>query len=157
MQCLNSFRRFHAKSWTERRRLVEAALLLTLMRAAVFLFSFQRIASWLRLVQRSGPSPTRPINDDVAAEIGRSVVTAAARIPWSTCLTQTLATAAMLRRRSIPSTLYLGIAKDKNGICAHAWIRCGDVILTGAKGHERFAIISSFTVSEYGLMDAASR
>ena len=54
----------------------------------------------------------------------------------------------MLSRRGINATLYLGVAKNENGpeaMDAHAWLRCGGVILTGAGGVERFSAISSFS------------
>jgi hypothetical protein len=54
----------------------------------------------------------------------------------------------MLRRRRLPGTLYLGVAKpaanDVRKIDAHAWVRCGPDLLTGAAGHERFAVVASF-------------
>ena len=51
----------------------------------------------------------------------------------------------MLRRRQIQSTLYLGLAKDASqSLQAHAWLRCGEDIITGKAGHERFSVISSF-------------
>jgi len=54
----------------------------------------------------------------------------------------------MLSRRGISATLYLGVARDENdpgAMAAHAWLRCGEVILTGAGGVERFSAISSFS------------
>jgi hypothetical protein len=49
----------------------------------------------------------------------------------------------MLRRRSIPSTLYLGI-NPAEGYDAHAWVRAGALIVTGGPRQDRFAIVSSF-------------
>lgn len=43
----------------------------------------------------------------------------------------------MLKRRKIPSTLYLGITRDvekENSLKAYAWLRSGIHILTGNKG-----------------------
>lgn len=53
----------------------------------------------------------------------------------------------MLKRRKIPSTLYLGLAKDekkKDKLRAHAWLRCGSVILAGEREIDRFVVISTF-------------
>jgi hypothetical protein len=53
----------------------------------------------------------------------------------------------MLKRRRIAATLYLGVAKkesDPEGLAAHAWLRCGDVILTGAAGHLHFTVVAAF-------------
>jgi len=43
----------------------------------------------------------------------------------------------MLRRRGLSSTLVLGVAKDREKMEAHAWLVCGDQILTGGIEHER--------------------
>jgi hypothetical protein len=53
----------------------------------------------------------------------------------------------MLKRRRIAATLYLGVAKKKDQpeqLAAHAWLRCGDAILTGAAGHRQFAVVAVF-------------
>lgn len=63
----------------------------------------------------------------------------------SKCLAQAITAKYMLRRRSIKTTLYLGVATNqKQEIVAHAWLRSGEKIVTGARGKENFVIISSF-------------
>ena len=62
----------------------------------------------------------------------------------STCLTRALACRLMLARRGEPSVVRLGVAKDGDAFAAHAWLESGAEILTGADGHERFAVIASF-------------
>jgi hypothetical protein len=57
---------------------------------------------------------------------------------------QAIAAKLMLKRRGIPSTLHLGVAKEDNRFMAHAWLRSGSIILTGGAGRERFTIISTF-------------
>jgi hypothetical protein len=49
----------------------------------------------------------------------------------------------MLRRRGIHSTLYLGVDRA-TGFDAHAWVRVGRVIVTGAPEHRRFSVVSTF-------------
>ena len=48
----------------------------------------------------------------------------------------------MLRRRGIPSTLYLGMTRDP--VAAHAWLRVGDTNVTGGRDVERYAVVASF-------------
>jgi hypothetical protein len=80
--------------------------------------------------------------------IGRAVRSAAANTPWkSVCLPQAVAGQWMLKRRRIAATLYLGVAKkdaDPEQLAAHAWLRCGDAILTGTAGHRQFTVVASF-------------
>jgi hypothetical protein len=145
MQLASNLRKLRVHSWSERWLLLEAVACLALGRAAILLLSFQRIAGWLGLAQGDPILEFEPGMAKLAANIGWAVRAVAARTHGSaTCLVQTLAGAAMLRRRGIPCALSLGIARNVNGITAHAWLGCGNVILTGAAGHERFTMISSF-------------
>ena len=52
----------------------------------------------------------------------------------------------ILDRRGIPSTLYLGLAKDEEcGLKAHAWLRTGPMIVTGAEVRQDYHVINSFS------------
>ena len=62
------------------------------------------------------------------------------------CLPQAMAGRWMLQRRGYSSTLYLGVTRcPKEGLRAHAWLRCGDLILTGEEGREEFTVVARFT------------
>jgi hypothetical protein len=66
---------------------------------------------------------------------------------------QALAAAALLRRRGTGATLYLGVAKTAGapeGLSAHAWLRCGELVLTGAAERTLFTTIASFVLTERG-------
>ena len=71
---------------------------------------------------------------------------AARRSPLgSSCLTRAIAGKAMLKRRGIASTLYLGVdTGGATGLSAHAWLRCGTFLVTGAGGREQFATVATF-------------
>ena len=59
--------------------------------------------------------------------------------------------AALLRRRRIPSTLYLGVAKSAEppqDLTAHAWVRCGEHPITGGDGQRRFTVLSTFAAHD---------
>ena len=59
---------------------------------------------------------------------------AAARVPWrSDCLLQAMAADRWLRRRGMQPEFFVGVTKDAGGqLEAHAWLRCGDAMVTGA-------------------------
>ena len=83
---------------------------------------------------------------------GGSIAAAARFTPWqSRCLIQVLAAQRLLAKRKIPGQFHLGVQRDSGsivdptGFSAHAWLQCGDVIVTGAAGHERFTVVSSFS------------
>ena len=61
------------------------------------------------------------------------------------CLVQAIAGKAMLRLRRICSTVYLGVAKDEQDkLIAHAWVRVGDIHVTGGGGRKKYNVISTF-------------
>ena len=83
----------------------------------------------------------------MAGDIGRAVEIAAARLPgtWS-CLAQAVAGKIMLRRRGIASTVYLGVSTaNRDKLRAHAWLRAGDVLVTGEEGINEFHMLTSFS------------
>lgn len=147
----SDLRKLRARSWRERALLLEALLSIGLARVAIRALPFRRVAAMFHLEQgeSTGSLPLELV--DRAARVGWAVRTASIRVPrQSTCLTQGLAGMAMLRRRDIPGTLTLGVAKGRTQsepIEAHAWLRCGDTILTGGSGHVTFTVISSFRMA----------
>ena len=96
------------------------------------------------------PEVRREGEDELADEVSSTVRTASRRLPWQCkCLVQAMAAKWMLQRRGARTTLYLGLAKDEEQeLCAHAWLRSGDAILTGARGHKRFTVVSTFAETE---------
>jgi hypothetical protein len=147
---LLQLRKLRARSRPERWLLIRATVALGLMRAAVGLLPFRTVARMVGLREGSaGPIPGEP--GERGAQIGWAVRAAAAHTPWqSSCLTQALAAAALLRRSGIDGTLHLGVAKDASaptGVIAHAWLLCGRLALTGGAERSRYAEIASFTLA----------
>jgi Transglutaminase-like superfamily len=114
---------------------------LAIARAAVVALPFRTIAPRLGIARAE--SPATGVADPGSGRVGRAVAAAAWRTPWrSACLEQAIAAQAMLRRRGIESTLYLGVAKDP--VVAHAWLRVGAVNVTGGEDVDRYAVVASF-------------
>lgn len=62
------------------------------------------------------------------------------------CLVNAIAGKAMLKLRRIPSIVYLGVAKNGEGsLDAHAWLKAGKHLVTGAAGMERFKSLAAFS------------
>jgi transglutaminase superfamily protein len=140
--------RLRSLTWHEWGLLIEALVHLGIARAAVLSRPFNRIAPSLgEHMATADPAITEPQRAH-AHQIGWIVRAVARRTPWdSNCLAQAIAAKRMLQRRGIPSTLYLGVTKgieEPKQLEAHAWLQCGDIILTGRHGHERFKVISTF-------------
>jgi hypothetical protein len=126
--------------------LVEAALALATARVAIMIFPFRRIAPGLA---KATPQQMTARDPELAQHVrltAWAIQAAERRLPWkSSCLVQAIAGKWMLRRRHVPSALYLGVDKGaEKSLEAHAWLRAGGVILTGGPGHQRFSVIATF-------------
>lgn len=66
----------------------------------------------------------------------RTIVEAVCRhTPWeSKCLVRALVAKRMLNRRGYGCTLYMGVRQTGGEMDAHAWLRCGDMYVTGGNG-----------------------
>jgi hypothetical protein len=77
----------------------------------------------------------------------KTIVSAVCRhTPWeSKCLVEAVVCKKLLQKRGIETTLYLGILMDGNkGLKAHAWLKLGDTILTGVRGHKKYRVVNFY-------------
>ena len=129
--------------------LLEAFLLLGVARLGVLILPFRWLAKSLggHMQQTDAQLPSADLQ--LARMVGAAVQSAANYTPWeSVCLPQAVAAKWMIKRRRIAGTLYLGVMKDETSpekLAAHAWLRCGHIILTGAKGHRQYTVVSTFS------------
>lgn len=84
----------------------------------------------------------KPQDLNVIREVRYVVVGICERTPWeSKCLVQALTAKKLLNGKGLPCTLYMGVGKDEEGqMIAHAWLRCGNVFVTGGNGGVRYAV-----------------
>ncbi len=82
-----------------------------------------------------------------ARSIRNIVLLVCKHTPWeSKCLVQALLVQHFLQRKGIATTLYLGVNKDKQDyLMAHAWIRCGEMIVTGQNEKDHFIEVAKFS------------
>lgn len=68
-------------------------------------------------------------------------------LPWTTkCFARAITAKRILQHKQIPSTIYLGVAKEgSNKMIAHAWLRCGNIIVTGKEEMKKFTPIIYFS------------
>lgn len=144
----STMRKFAALGWRERAVLVEAGVLLAGARLAVVALPFKTLAP--RLGTRTEPATAMPDVDPARLRaVTWAIGTVSARTPWrSMCLEQAIAAKAMLRLRRIPNTLHLGVARMETDasrpFIAHAWVRCGEVNVTGGNRVDQYALVTSF-------------
>ena len=81
-------------------------------------------------------------------QIGQVVESIANVTPWkSECLVQAFAAKKILAKHKIPCNVFLGVCNSEDAnepMLAHAWVKCGEMIVTGAVGHEKFTVTSVF-------------
>jgi hypothetical protein len=145
-----SLHRFLQLSWRDRLMVVEALAWLGIARLAIIVLPFRWIAPYLGHQQRETPVMDGIGQRECRRRVAQAVARMSRQTPWdNTCLVQAIAAKMMLRCRGVSSTLYLGVMKHgAAGFAAHAWLRSGTVILTGAPGRERFTVISTFAEEE---------
>lgn len=144
---MKALRRLRELSWHDRLLLLEAALYLGAARAALLSLPFRRIAVHLgRQVAPDQVSPSPLAAPSDARKVAWAVDVMARHTPWDTaCLARSIAGKFMLRRRGLPSWLFLGTTKDPSGnLLAHAWLRYGNEVLIGGGELDRFTPLSSF-------------
>ena len=141
---LNAFARLGK---VDRALLVEAFWTLATVRVIMALHPFRRIAASLGEVGGETPRSVPPAHDEVARQVGWAVETAARHVPWnSRCLAQALAAWRMLGRRGIAGTIYFGVQQNPaRPFDAHAWLRCGDRLVTGGEPGEQFKVLVNFS------------
>lgn len=121
--------------------LLETVLALAVARLIVRLVPFRLYS---RKLGRDGETPTDTIAPDVVHRVSRAIESVSRHTPWrSMCLEQGLAGKAMLRRRGQPNTLYVAVARDV-ALEAHAWLRSGDVCVTGQAEFDRYTVVARF-------------
>ena len=139
----DSVSRFLRRPRWQKFLLVESYLYLFIARVAVRLLPFKVVAGW---IGRQGESTEDEVTCGTPALIKWSISTARRYAFWNTlCLTQALAAKLMLNSRGLKSTLYLGTTRPRDGkLVAHAWVRCGSLIVTGERGHEDYTVVACF-------------
>ena len=112
---------FRELTWTQRRTLVLALVLLPLFGVLL------RRTSLARLLSRMDAGGT-PGSGAVASALAaaRPVKLVAVRLR-ATCLTRSLVLQWVLARRGIVTELKVGVRNEGDGLHAHAWLECGGV------------------------------
>ncbi|MEP7221702.1 MAG: lasso peptide biosynthesis B2 protein [Novosphingobium sp.] len=148
-------RRLFHLSWRGKLLAFEALAMLAIARIWLIVRPFQRIAVHLgTAVPTSQPDDTeRHLLAEPQLAQARQV---SAAVRWiarfapfrAVCIHQSIAAKMMLRRRDIPSTMYFGVSRNvEEGqikLAAHAWVRAGQVEMTGFDEAPLFQEIARF-------------
>lgn len=125
----------------------EASVFLLAAHLALMVVPFRHITRIVGVQAGETPKEDSPEAAEKAREVQHFVRLASRKLPWKpSCLVRCLAALGMLRRRGLESTLYLGVTPEDGGrIGAHAWLRCGSVVVIGEKRMDDFSTLTSFS------------
>ena len=142
MNLVNKGREF--LKYKDKKLLIEAYLLLAWARYKKTI-QFSKIAPSLGNYMNETKYELTADQKAVAQNISSALYLMSQYTIWeSECLVKAIAGMKMLERRGIESTLYLGTAKDKTGLVAHAWLRSGNYYVSGKEGNHKFTVVATF-------------
>jgi hypothetical protein len=122
---------------------IEAWIFLSFAKLLIIFFPFKKIAALIGNPQVE--SPKKMHEEKIIKDIEVAIIRGIKYVFFfSKCYDQALATTFMLKRRKIVSTIYFGLDKEGEQLIAHAWVRCGEKIISGRLGHERFTAVAWF-------------
>ena len=126
---------------------IEAFILSGLYRFAILFLPFKYIKKRLGIAKTESTYEVEEADYLEAKQVCSIVMLACKYTPWeSKCLIQAMLVQYFLKRRKIPTTIYLGVNKsDLSGMRAHAWIRCGKMIITGYGPKDQFIQVATFS------------
>lgn len=115
---------------------------------------FSKVVEKLSIQMAESSRISYEANQYKLRQVSESIEVASRNTFWQCkCLVRAIAAMKMLERRKMDSTMYLGTAKDDQGkLIAHAWLRCGNLYITGAENKDEFTTVGKFAkiVAEKG-------
>lgn len=125
-------------------RTLEALLLLLLSTAAIRLIPVRRLIGPADTTPVPAPAPAATSDTrDTAMAVRGAIRSACARLPFKpTCLAQSLAASAMLRRRGTPNRLHIG-ARQQQDFEAHAWVEAAGLVVAGEGDVSSYSVMLS--------------
>ena len=132
--------KFRALSAPDKWLFLRAVWWLLVARVMLAVVPFDKLVSRLT----SGDAAAQSLPDKALLDrVGFAVAAAAANVPWrSDCFPQTIAAHKLLRRAGIASIIHFGVEREGEGaLNGHAWLTCGDTVVTGDGELERYTEI----------------
>jgi len=138
------------RPWRDMGLVVQVYVLLGVTRLLINTLPFRWLEKMLgqRMIETSADEPLEHLRE--AQRIAWAVHAVSPYTLWkSNCFPQAFTAKILLRRRDIPSTLYMGATfKHQEGgnsaLEGHAWLRCGPIFVTGGDGSQTFGTVVAF-------------
>ena len=115
-------------------------------RILILFVPLKRFSFLLGTHMKETPEIAVNLNMEILKAVEIAIIRASRIVPWRCkCYEQAIAAKMILHGHGLETTLYYGVAKDQEKkLIAHAWLRCGDYIVTGRPGMKRFTVVGTF-------------
>lgn len=125
--------------------LLRATVWLAIARIMIVVMPFRHLSA--RLSATNNSTQIEP-DQGLLQRIAYAVSAAANNVPWrSDCFPQTIAARMLLKRIGYASTIHFGVDRvGENGLKGHAWLTCGETVVTGGGELDRYTEVHSIPV-----------
>ena len=140
MKLLKTFLRMPLK---QKLLIPQVFVLMAYYKNRVHKHPFAELAPKIGQLGYETPIETSPRNARLVHELMESMFR---RIGWKdSCLIRALTAKKLLNRMGERCTLYMGVHKrEGEGMTAHAWLRCGKLIVTGGESIAAYTVTAVF-------------
>lgn len=138
---------FFKLSYKEKLLVVEIFFLCGIVRLIILTVPFSYIRKHLGKYGSQSTTTVEKENYKITYRVGTLVSATSKYTPWqSKCLVQAIVAQHILKRHCLGTTLYFGVAKDHKGQTqAHAWLRYGEMIVTGGEVANYFKTVGYYS------------
>jgi hypothetical protein len=144
---MGSLKNFLKLSFKLKLLVIGSFILLYFFRLLIKLIPSKRLTILMGTEMQESPALLDKITQNKALWVGWAINRVSNHIRWDNkCLTRAITGQYILKLLHIPSTIYLGVAKeDSNKMIAHAWLRSGDQFIIGAEEKDKFQSVTCFS------------
>jgi hypothetical protein len=128
----------------EKKMTVKVYLYTAYYRLCLLIFPMTHMEKIMGIRGEESDVTERKDNLRLARLVGFHVNRVTAHLPLKRkCWVRALTARKILMGHGVNSTLYMGLGKDEGRLVAHAWLRCGQMYVTGGDG-AGYAMVAKF-------------
>ncbi len=137
------FRKFLKMPWKQKVLIPQVLVLIYWYKYRVHHRPFSELAPKIGNLGKETPVESSPRNAWYVHELMEAMFR---RIRWKdSCLIRALTAKKLLNRMGERCTLYMGVRKlEGQAMTAHAWLRCGKLIVTGGESRAGYTVTATF-------------
>jgi len=143
----NFSQKFLLASFADKRTVVYVLIWSMAIRFMIFFLPFKTYRHRLGKLQEIATREPNSEEIKLAKHLQDIVESVCNHTPWrSKCLVQAIICKQLLKKRGVQTTLYLGVftQPENHKLISHAWLKAGEVMLTGARGHKKFKVVNYY-------------